>query len=92
VYQNFNSHLVFIQDSNTKFHLNPLYGFGGKTVERGQLPDYTKMERVNKGLVISAEILLLSTVRRYNNEQLYDVNPKFYGVGISTFYPTNQMR
>lgn len=61
-------------------------------MEIGQLLDYTKMERVNKGLVISAEILLLSTLRRYRNEQSYDVNSKFYGVGISTFYPTNQMR
>lgn len=92
VYQNFNSHPAFIQDSNTKFHLNPLYRFGGKIAERGQLPDYTKMERVNKGLVISAEILLLSTLGSYSNEQSSDVNPKFYGVGISTFYPTNQMR
>jgi len=92
VYQTFNSHLAFIQDDNTKFHLNPLISFGGKKVERGQFSEYTKMERVNKWLVTSAGMLLLSTLRRYKNEQSYDVKPKFYDVGISTFYPTNQMR
>jgi len=53
-----------------------------------------KKERVNKWLVISTGMLLLSTLRRYSNEQSYDASPKFYDVGIKHFlsYELNEMK